>query len=176
MLNATQQVGASLGTAFLATLSVGAITNYVTDVVAKGGNPQDPAVGLQAQVEGYTTAFTWASALLRARRRGVGPAHPGHEGGPARRGGRARGLTDAHGLRRLFGESLPGGLPLHAEGLADAFPGEFPSARLGDPGPEVVVDLIADGLDARQVLEQCLVVDLVPDRDAWHRSAVAWWR
>jgi EmrB/QacA subfamily drug resistance transporter len=64
MLNATQQVGASIGTAFLATLSVGAITNYFTDVVASGGNPEDPAVGLQAQVEGYTTAFTWASILL----------------------------------------------------------------------------------------------------------------
>jgi EmrB/QacA subfamily drug resistance transporter len=64
MLNATQQVGASIGTAFLATLSVGAITNYFTDVATSGGNPQDPAVGLQAQVEGYTTAFTWASILL----------------------------------------------------------------------------------------------------------------
>jgi EmrB/QacA subfamily drug resistance transporter len=64
MLNATQQVGASIGTALLATLSVGAITNYVTDVATSGGNPQDPAVGLQAQVEGYTTAFTWASVLL----------------------------------------------------------------------------------------------------------------
>ncbi|MCW2701336.1 MAG: pur [Blastococcus sp.] len=64
MLNATQQVGASIGTALLATLSVGAITNYFTDVAASGGNPSDPAVGLQAQVEGYTTAFTWAAALL----------------------------------------------------------------------------------------------------------------
>jgi EmrB/QacA subfamily drug resistance transporter len=64
MLNATQQVGASIGTALLATLSVGAITNYFRDVAASGGDPSDPAVGLQAQVEGYTTAFTWASVLL----------------------------------------------------------------------------------------------------------------
>jgi hypothetical protein len=64
MLNATQQVGASIGTAFLATLSVGAITNHFTDVAMSGGNPRDPAVGLQAQVEGYTTTFTWASVLL----------------------------------------------------------------------------------------------------------------
>ena len=63
-LNATQQVGGSLGTAFLATLSVGAITNYITDVALSGGDPSDPAVSLQAQVEGYTTAFTWASVLL----------------------------------------------------------------------------------------------------------------
>jgi hypothetical protein len=66
MLNATQQVGASVGTALLATLSVGAITDYVTGTVASGGNPQDPAVALAAQVEGYTTAFTWAAVLLLA--------------------------------------------------------------------------------------------------------------
>jgi EmrB/QacA subfamily drug resistance transporter len=64
MLNATQQVGASIGTALLATISVGAITSYFTDVAASGGDPSAPAVGLQAQVEGYTTAFTWASVLL----------------------------------------------------------------------------------------------------------------
>ena len=64
MLNATQQVGASIGTALLATLSVGAITDYFTDAVASGADPQNPAIGLQAQVEGYTTAFTWASVLL----------------------------------------------------------------------------------------------------------------
>jgi len=64
MLNATQQVGASIGTALLATISVGAITNYFTDVASSGGDPSNPAVGLQAQVEGYTTAFTWASVLL----------------------------------------------------------------------------------------------------------------
>jgi hypothetical protein len=64
MLNATQQIGASVGTALLATLSVGAITDYFTDVATSGGNPQDPAVALEAQVAGYTTAFTWASVLL----------------------------------------------------------------------------------------------------------------
>jgi EmrB/QacA subfamily drug resistance transporter len=64
MLNATQQVGASVGTALLVTLSVGAATDYATDA----GPVQDPAVGalvaLEAQVAGYTTAFTWASVLL----------------------------------------------------------------------------------------------------------------
>ena len=66
LLNATQQIGASIGTALLATLSVGAITDYFTGVATSGGNPQDPAVALQAQVEGYTTAFTWAAVLLVA--------------------------------------------------------------------------------------------------------------
>jgi MFS family permease len=65
MLNATQQVGASVGTALLATLSVGAITSYLADAAAAGRDPRtDPLLGLQAQVEGYTTAFTWASVLL----------------------------------------------------------------------------------------------------------------
>ena len=64
MLNATQQIGASIGTALLATLSVGAITGYFADTVASGGDAADPAAALQAQVEGYTTAFTWAAALL----------------------------------------------------------------------------------------------------------------
>ncbi|WP_240619586.1 MFS transporter [Blastococcus sp. TF02-8] len=64
MLNATQQVGASIGTAVLASLSVAAISNYTADALTSGGNPQDPTLGLTAQVEGYTTAFTWASVLL----------------------------------------------------------------------------------------------------------------
>jgi EmrB/QacA subfamily drug resistance transporter len=64
MLNATQQVGASIGTALLATISVGAITDAVASKVAAGADPRDPAVGLAAQVEGYTTAFTWAAGLL----------------------------------------------------------------------------------------------------------------
>ncbi|MGY1734856.1 MFS transporter [Geodermatophilus sp. SYSU D00684] len=64
MLNATQQVGASIGTAVLASLSVGAISAYTADALTSGADPQDPAVGLQGQVEGYTTAFTWAAALL----------------------------------------------------------------------------------------------------------------
>jgi MFS family permease len=64
VLNATQQVGASIGTALLATISVGAISTAFAESVADGGNPQDPILGLQAQVEGYTTAFTWAAALL----------------------------------------------------------------------------------------------------------------
>jgi hypothetical protein len=61
MLNATQQVGASIGTALLATLSVGAITDALRDNPPSASNP---AAALEAQVAGYTTAFTWASVLL----------------------------------------------------------------------------------------------------------------
>jgi hypothetical protein len=64
MLNATQQVGASIGTAVLASISVAAISSFAADAIASGANPQDPTVGLSAQVEGYTTAFTWAAGLL----------------------------------------------------------------------------------------------------------------
>jgi MFS family permease len=64
MLNATQQVGASIGTAVLASLSVAAISSYTADALSSGGDPRDPAIGLEAQVEGYTTAFQWASVLL----------------------------------------------------------------------------------------------------------------
>ena len=64
MLNATQQVGASIGTAILASLSVAAISSYTADALSSGGDPRDPAIGLEAQVEGYTTAFQWASVLL----------------------------------------------------------------------------------------------------------------
>jgi EmrB/QacA subfamily drug resistance transporter len=64
VLQAVQQVGASVGTALLATISVAAITASITDAAAAGQNPRDPAVGLAAQVDGYTTAFLWAAALL----------------------------------------------------------------------------------------------------------------
>jgi MFS family permease len=62
LLNATQQVGASVGTALLASLSVGASSAALADLVADG----DPNAPLASQVEGYTTAFTWASLLLLA--------------------------------------------------------------------------------------------------------------
>jgi Na+/melibiose symporter-like transporter len=64
MLNATQQVGASIGTAVLASLSVAASSTYLADALRSPDSAQDPTVGLTAQVEGYTTAFTWAAALL----------------------------------------------------------------------------------------------------------------
>ncbi|MCU1617704.1 MAG: pur [Frankiales bacterium] len=64
VLQAVQQIGASIGTALLATISVAAITTAFTDSVKAGKNPKDPALGLAAQVHGYTTAFTWAAALL----------------------------------------------------------------------------------------------------------------
>jgi EmrB/QacA subfamily drug resistance transporter len=56
MVNTSQQVGGSIGTALLSTLAVSAATDYV---VANGP-------GAQAAVEGYITAFWWAAAIFAA--------------------------------------------------------------------------------------------------------------
>jgi EmrB/QacA subfamily drug resistance transporter len=70
VLQAVQQVGASIGTALLATISVAAITNAVTSdptkLVKVGPGPQDVAPGPVALTDGYTTAFMWAALLLLA--------------------------------------------------------------------------------------------------------------
>jgi EmrB/QacA subfamily drug resistance transporter len=70
VLQAVQQVGASIGTALLATISVAAITDAVTadptQLVQVGPSPQDVAPSAVAMTEGYTTAFTWAAFLLLA--------------------------------------------------------------------------------------------------------------
>jgi EmrB/QacA subfamily drug resistance transporter len=63
VLQAVQQVGASIGTALLSTLSVTAITAAVTADQTLAG-PAGP--GPEAMTEGYTTAFAWGAALLLA--------------------------------------------------------------------------------------------------------------
>jgi EmrB/QacA subfamily drug resistance transporter len=54
MVNTSQQVGGSIGTALLSTLAVSATTDYI---VSNGP-------GAQAAVEGYVTAFWWAAAIF----------------------------------------------------------------------------------------------------------------
>jgi EmrB/QacA subfamily drug resistance transporter len=62
-LNATQQVGGSLGTALLNTIATSAITAYVA--AHPPASPQDgQRVGLLAQADGYSHAFTWSAALI----------------------------------------------------------------------------------------------------------------
>jgi EmrB/QacA subfamily drug resistance transporter len=62
-LNATQQVGASLGTALLNTIATSAITAYLASHVAT--SPEEgQQLGLLAQLDGYSAAFTWASCLI----------------------------------------------------------------------------------------------------------------
>ncbi len=62
-LNATQQIGGSLGTALLNTISTSAIAAYL---VSKA--PTTPEEGriaaLEAQIDGYSAAFTWAAGLI----------------------------------------------------------------------------------------------------------------
>ena len=54
MVNTSQQVGGSIGTALLSTLAVSATADYI----ATNGP------GAQAAVEGYVTAFWWAAAIF----------------------------------------------------------------------------------------------------------------
>jgi hypothetical protein len=58
MVNTSQQIGGSIGTALLSTLAVSAATDYLTD---RGPAPE---VLRQAAVEGYTTAFWWAAGIF----------------------------------------------------------------------------------------------------------------
>jgi EmrB/QacA subfamily drug resistance transporter len=60
-LNATQQVGASLGTALLNTIATSAIAAYLA-----AHAPPNPETALRAQVDGYSHAFTWAAGLILA--------------------------------------------------------------------------------------------------------------
>jgi EmrB/QacA subfamily drug resistance transporter len=58
MVNTSQQIGGSIGTALLSTLAASAVTDFVTD---RGPAPE---VLRQAAVEGYTTAFWWAAVIF----------------------------------------------------------------------------------------------------------------
>jgi MFS family permease len=58
MVNKSQQVGGSIGTALLSTLAASAATNFLTDYGAA------PEALRRAAVEGYTTAFWWAAAIF----------------------------------------------------------------------------------------------------------------
>jgi EmrB/QacA subfamily drug resistance transporter len=60
MVNTSQQIGGSIGTALLSTLAASAVSDFVTD---RGPAPE---VLRQAAVEGYVTAFWWAAAIFAA--------------------------------------------------------------------------------------------------------------
>jgi EmrB/QacA subfamily drug resistance transporter len=64
-LNATQQVGGSLGTALLNTISTSAITAYLAAHLVAGKAPTQ-VDQLKAQIHGYSAAFTWASGIILA--------------------------------------------------------------------------------------------------------------
>ncbi|MEA2159511.1 MAG: hypothetical protein QOD66_1891 [Solirubrobacteraceae bacterium] len=59
-VNASQQVGGSLGTALLSTLVASAATSFL------GGARPTSALIAEAAVHGYTTGFAWAAAIFAA--------------------------------------------------------------------------------------------------------------
>jgi len=58
MVNTSQQVGGSIGTALLSTLAGSAVTSYVSEHAAS------PATAAAAAVHGYTTAFWWSATIF----------------------------------------------------------------------------------------------------------------
>jgi EmrB/QacA subfamily drug resistance transporter len=57
-VNSCQQVGGSIGTAFLNTIATTAVTSYLV------GKTVTPLVAAQAAVHGYTVAFWWAAGIF----------------------------------------------------------------------------------------------------------------
>jgi EmrB/QacA subfamily drug resistance transporter len=60
MINTSQQVGGSIGTALLSTIAASAATDYLSS------HQPSPLAVAQAQVESYTTSFWWAGAIFVA--------------------------------------------------------------------------------------------------------------
>lgn len=82
MVNTSQQVGGSIGTALLNTLAATATADYLATHL-----PLDETVGVHAAIAGYSTAYWWgagifvggavvAALLFRRRGDGVSPATP----------------------------------------------------------------------------------------------------
>ncbi|RZS87143.1 EmrB/QacA subfamily drug resistance transporter [Motilibacter rhizosphaerae] len=65
VLNTSQQIGGSLGTALLNTLFASAVTSYITThVAAATTKPAQAALALESTMHGYRTAFFWGGVLL----------------------------------------------------------------------------------------------------------------
>ncbi|MFI9400765.1 MFS transporter [Nocardia sp. NPDC052316] len=60
MINTSQQVGGSIGTALLSTIAASAATNYLST------RTPDPLTVAQSAVQSYTTSFWWATAIFVA--------------------------------------------------------------------------------------------------------------
>jgi MFS family permease len=58
MVNTSQQVGGSVGTALLSTIFASAAASYTA------AHAKSPGVGNAAAIHGYTTAFWWAAAIF----------------------------------------------------------------------------------------------------------------
>jgi hypothetical protein len=62
LLNTSQQIGGSLGTALLNTVFAGAVTSYLADNLTRSADPKE-VTGL-ALVHGYHVSFFWGAVLL----------------------------------------------------------------------------------------------------------------
>ncbi|BDT98166.1 MFS transporter [Nocardia sputorum] len=60
MINTSQQVGGSIGTALLSTIAASAATDYLST------RTPDPLTIAQSAIESYTTSFWWATAIFVA--------------------------------------------------------------------------------------------------------------
>ncbi|WP_054814863.1 MFS transporter [Nocardia arizonensis] len=60
MINTSQQVGGSIGTALLSTIAAAAASDYLST------RQPNPLAVAQAQIESYTTSFWWATAIFVA--------------------------------------------------------------------------------------------------------------
>ncbi|MEV0248943.1 MFS transporter [Nocardia sp. NPDC050712] len=60
MINTSQQVGGSIGTALLSTIAASAAADYI------GAHQPGALTVAQAQIESYTTSFSWAAAIFVA--------------------------------------------------------------------------------------------------------------
>jgi hypothetical protein len=60
MVNVSQQVGGSIGTALLSTIAVTATSQFMAE------HPGAAGLAAQAAVHGYTTAFTWSAVIFAA--------------------------------------------------------------------------------------------------------------
>nr|WP_315266216.1 MFS transporter [Microbacterium lemovicicum] len=82
MVNTSQQVGGSIGTALLNTLAATAMADYLA-----GHTPVTPEIGVDAALASYSTAYAWgagfflvgaivSATLFRRRGQGLSLAHP----------------------------------------------------------------------------------------------------
>ncbi|MGP3970924.1 MFS transporter [Streptomyces sp. 6N223] len=99
-VNTAQQIGGSIATALLNTIATGATDDFLADRGPRAAG--DPAVLREGLVEGYTTAFAWASGILAVAALIVGVLM--NTPGPRRR---AAGATAAAGREGGEGEVLP---------------------------------------------------------------------
>ena len=105
MVNTSQQVGGSIGTALLNTLAATAATDYLA-----AHTPPTEAVLADAAIHSYAVAYWWGAGFFAVRcgaRRDAVPSSRRRpvDRRPARR--RARGGTSRRGLRRRLNRRMP---------------------------------------------------------------------